>query len=123
MQASFGGFGVWGGSGRPEYLIKRGVRAMSGLLEPLLVLRFTDLRLDELSCNFLQLLPHELTLLVDTTWLRTSARGADQTDVQASRCTLQPEIIAILIPKTLFHVADMRFSKKIIPKQFSKVIL
>ena len=30
--------------------------------------------------------------------------------------TLQPEIIAKLVPNTLFHVTEMRFSKKIIPK-------
>ena len=32
------------------------------------------------------------------------------------RHALHPEIIAKLIPKTLFHVTEMRFSKKIIPK-------
>ena len=37
--------------------------------------------------------------------------------------TLQPEIIAELIPKTLFHVTEMRFSKKLIPKQCFHVIL
>ena len=37
--------------------------------------------------------------------------------------TLQPEILAKLIPKTLFHVTEMRFSKKIIPKQILHVIL
>ena len=35
----------------------------------------------------------------------------------------QPEIIAKLIPKTLFRVTEMRFSKKIIPKTFFHVIL
>ena len=35
------------------------------------------------------------------------------------RFTLQPEIIAKLIPKTLFHVTEMRFSKKIISKKCS----
>ena len=38
-------------------------------------------------------------------------------------CTLQPELVAKLIPKTLLHVTEMRFSKRIIPKQFSHVIL
>ena len=38
-------------------------------------------------------------------------------------CTLQPEIIAKLILKTFFCVTAMRFSKKIIPKQFFHVIL
>ena len=37
--------------------------------------------------------------------------------------TLQPEIIAKLIPKTLFCVTEMRFPRKIIPKQFFHVIL
>ena len=37
--------------------------------------------------------------------------------------TPQPEIIAKLIPKTLFHVTEMRFSKEIIPKQVFRVIL
>ena len=37
--------------------------------------------------------------------------------------TLQPEIVAKLIPKTLLHVTEMRFSKKIIPKTFFNVIL
>ena len=37
--------------------------------------------------------------------------------------TLQPEIITKIIPKTFFHVTEMRFSKKIIPKQFFPVIL
>ena len=37
--------------------------------------------------------------------------------------TLQPEMIAKLIPNTLFHVTEMRFSKKIILKQFFHVIL
>ena len=37
--------------------------------------------------------------------------------------TLQPETIAKLIPKTLFHVTEMRFSKKIIPKPFFHVNL
>ena len=37
--------------------------------------------------------------------------------------TLQPEIIAKLIPKTLFHVTEMKSSKKIILKQFFHVIL
>ena len=31
--------------------------------------------------------------------------------------TLQPETIAKLIPKTFFHVIEMRFSKKRIPKR------
>ena len=33
------------------------------------------------------------------------------------RFTLQPEIIAKLIPKTLSHVTEMRSSKTILPKQ------
>ena len=37
--------------------------------------------------------------------------------------TLQPENIAKLVPKTLFHVTEMRFSKKRIPKQFFHVFL
>ena len=37
--------------------------------------------------------------------------------------TLQPVKIAKLTPKTLFHVTEMRFSNKIIPKQFFHVIL
>ena len=43
--------------------------------------------------------------------------------VQILNSTLQPEIIAKLIPKTLFHVTEMRFSKKIIPKTLVHVIL
>ena len=39
------------------------------------------------------------------------------------RITLQPEIIAKSIPKTLFCVTEMIFSKKTIPKQFFHVIL
>ena len=39
------------------------------------------------------------------------------------KMTLQPEIIAKLIPKTLSHETEMRISKKIIPKQFVHVIL
>ena len=31
--------------------------------------------------------------------------------------TLQPKIMTKSIPKTLFYVTEMRFSKKIIPKQ------
>ena len=41
----------------------------------------------------------------------------------AFKFTLQPEIIVNFIPKTLFHVTEMRFSKKIIPKTFSHIIL
>ena len=41
----------------------------------------------------------------------------------AEKITRQPEIIAKLIPITLFHVTEMRFSKKTIPKQFFHVIL
>ena len=37
--------------------------------------------------------------------------------------TLQPEIIAKLILKTFFHVTEMRFVDKIIPKQFFHVVL
>ena len=37
--------------------------------------------------------------------------------------TLQPEIIAKSIPKTFFHETEMRFSKKIISKQFVHVVL
>ena len=37
--------------------------------------------------------------------------------------TIQPEIIAKLILKTLFHVTEMKISKKIIPKTFFHVIL
>ena len=37
--------------------------------------------------------------------------------------TLQPEILAKLIPNTLFHVAEIMFSKKIIPKTLVHVIL
>ena len=40
-----------------------------------------------------------------------------------TQITLQSEILAKLIPKTVFCVAEMRFSKKIIPKQFCHVIL
>ena len=36
--------------------------------------------------------------------------------------TLQPEILAKLTSKTLFHVTEMRFSKNIIPKLFFQVI-
>ena len=36
---------------------------------------------------------------------------------------LQSEILAEWIPKTFFCVTEMRFSKKIIPKQFSHVFL
>ena len=39
------------------------------------------------------------------------------------RITLQPEIYAKSIPKTLFHVTDMRFSKTIILKTLFHVIL
>ena len=37
--------------------------------------------------------------------------------------TLQPEIIAKSILKTLFHVTEMGFFQEIIPKQFFHVIL
>ena len=37
--------------------------------------------------------------------------------------TLQPEIIAKWIPKALFHVTEMRFSKRTIPQTLGHVIL
>ena len=45
------------------------------------------------------------------------------TQKRQSLVTLQPEIIAKLIPKTLVHVTEMRFSEKIIPKTLVHVIL
>ena len=41
----------------------------------------------------------------------------------SKRPTLQLENIAKLIPKTFFDVTEMRFSEKIIPKQYFHVIL
>ena len=50
-------------------------------------------------------------------WAGISKKGAEK------RSTLQSEILAKLIPKTLFTVNEMRFIRKIIPKTFFYVIL
>ena len=54
---------------------------------------------------------------------RCRATGGCSSYTCGCRAALQPEIIAKLIPKTLFHVTEMRFSKKIVQKQVIHVIL